>query len=184
MIFLKFYLINNWRENQKNLYVMKIFILLIYQLFHLTSFSLSLRPLLTEVCIDLANWTDLNKVKGTVAQSCPTLCDPIDYTVHGILQARILEWVAVPFSRGSSQPRDWTQVACIAGRFFTSWTTGKPKNPFSRRSSQTRNWTRVSCIAYGFFTNWVIREAPFWTKRLQFSTLWLWLICMLLAHKK
>ena len=57
------------------------------------------------------------------AQSCPTLWDPMDYTVHGVLQARILEWVAVPFSRGSSQPRDWTQVSHIAGRFFTSWAT-------------------------------------------------------------
>ena len=46
------------------------------------------------------------EVKVKVAQSCPTLCDPTDYTVHGILQARILEWVALPFSRGSSQPRD------------------------------------------------------------------------------
>ena len=62
------------------------------------------------------------------AQSCPTLCDPIDYTVYGILQARILEWVAFPFSRGSSPPRDRTQVSCIAGRFFTSWAIGKPKN--------------------------------------------------------
>ena len=43
--------------------------------------------------------------------------------VHGILQARILEWVAVPFSRGSSQHRDWTQVFCVAGRFFISWAT-------------------------------------------------------------
>ena len=43
------------------------------------------------------------------------------WTVHGILQARILEWVASPFSRGSSQPRDRTQVSCIAGRFFTNW---------------------------------------------------------------
>ena len=59
-------------------------------------------------------------VKVKVAQSCPTLSDPMDYTVHGILQAIILEWVAVPFSRGSSQPRDQTQVSCIAGRFFTS----------------------------------------------------------------
>ena len=59
----------------------------------------------------------------TVAQSCPTLCDPMDYTVHGILQARILEWVAFPFSRGSSQPRDWTQVSRIVGGFFTSWAT-------------------------------------------------------------
>ena len=57
-------------------------------------------------------------VKVKVAQSCLTLCDPMNYTVHGILQARILEWVAFPFSRGSSQPRDQTQVSPIAGRFF------------------------------------------------------------------
>ena len=47
----------------------------------------------------------------------------MDYTVHGILQARIVEWVAFPFSKGSSQPRDQTQVSCIAGGFFTSWAT-------------------------------------------------------------
>ena len=58
-----------------------------------------------------------------VAQLCPTLWDPMDYTVHGILQARILEWVAFLFSRGSSQLRDQTQVSCIAGIFFTSWAT-------------------------------------------------------------
>ena len=61
--------------------------------------------------------------KVKVAQSSLTLCDPMDYTVHGILQARILEWVAFPSSRGSSQPRDQTQVSHIAGRFFTSWAT-------------------------------------------------------------
>ena len=55
-----------------------------------------------------------------VAQSCPTLCNTTDYTVHGILQARILEWVAIPFFRGSSQPRDQTQISRIAGGFFTS----------------------------------------------------------------
>ena len=59
-----------------------------------------------------------------VAQSCPTLCDPMDCSlpgssVHGILQARILEWVTMPSSKGSSQPRDRTQVSHIAGRFFT-----------------------------------------------------------------
>ena len=58
-----------------------------------------------------------------VTQLCLTLCDPMDYTVHGTLQARILEWIALPFSRGSSQPRDRTQVSPIAGRFFTSWAT-------------------------------------------------------------
>ena len=64
-----------------------------------------------------------SKVKVNVTQSWLTFCDSTDYTVHGILQARILEWVAFPFSRGSSQPRDQTQVSCIAGRFFTSWAT-------------------------------------------------------------
>ena len=68
----------------------------------------------------------MRKVK--VAQSCPTFCDPMDYSppgfsVHGILQARILEWVAMPFSRESSQPKDWTQVSCIAGGIFTVWVT-------------------------------------------------------------
>ena len=63
----------------------------------------------------------LSKVK--VAELCPTLCEPMDYTVFGILQARILEWVAFPSSRGSSQPRGQTQVSLIAGRFFISWAT-------------------------------------------------------------
>ena len=54
------------------------------------------------------------------SQSCPTLWDPMDYIVRGILQARILEWVAFPFSRESSQPRDRTQVSRIAGEFFTN----------------------------------------------------------------
>ena len=61
------------------------------------------------------------KVKVNVTQSCQTLCDPMDYTVHGILQARILEWVAFPFSSGSSWPRNRTGVSSIAGRFFTNW---------------------------------------------------------------
>ena len=63
-----------------------------------------------------------------VVLSCLTLCDPMDYSppgssVHGILQAGILEWVAIPFSRASSWPRDRTQLSCIAGRFFTIWAT-------------------------------------------------------------
>ena len=52
----------------------------------------------------------------------------MDYTVYGILLARILEWVAIPFSRRSSQPMDWTQVSLIAGRFFTSWATRETQN--------------------------------------------------------
>ena len=63
-----------------------------------------------------------------VAQSWPTLYDPVDYSlpgfsVHGILQARILEWVTISFSRGSSRPRDRTQVSHIGGRRFNLWAT-------------------------------------------------------------
>ena len=59
-------------------------------------------------------------VKVKVVQSCPTLCDPMVYTVHGILQSRILEWVAYPFPSRSFWPRNRTGVSCIAGGFFTS----------------------------------------------------------------
>ena len=70
------------------------------------------------------------KCKVLVTRSCLTLCHPTDYRppgsfVHGILQVRILEWVAMPSSRGSSWPRDRTQISCIAGRFFTIWATRK-----------------------------------------------------------
>ena len=60
-------------------------------------------------------------LKVKVVQSYLTLCDPMDYTVHGILQARILEWVAYPFFSGSSWSRNRTGVSCTAGGFFTSW---------------------------------------------------------------
>ena len=74
-----------------------------------------------------------------VAQLCPTLCNPMDCSlpgssVHGIFQARILEWVAISFSRGSSQSKNQTQVSCIAGRFFTLWATGKV-SPSSKRKA-------------------------------------------------
>ena len=93
-----------------------------------------------------------------VAQSCPTLWDPMDYTVHGILQARILEWVAIPFqgifpTQGLNQdPLDCTWI-----RYHLSH-QGSPNilewvaHPFSSRSSWPRNRTEVSCIASGFFT--------------------------------
>ena len=64
-------------------------------------------------------------VKVEVTQLCLILCDLMDCTVHGILQARILEWVAFPSSKESSQPRDQTQVSHIAGGFFTSWATSE-----------------------------------------------------------
>ena len=72
----------------------------------------------------------LSEWVSEVAQSCPTLCDPMDCnlpgsSLHGILQARVLEWVAISFSRGSSRPRDRTRVSCIPGRCFNLWATGE-----------------------------------------------------------
>ena len=90
--------------------------------------------------------------KESESWSCLTLCLPMDYTVHRTLRVKILEWVAFPFSRGSSQPRDWTQVSCIAGGFFTNWAMREAQvlewvaYPFSTGSSLPRNRTRVSCI--------------------------------------
>ena len=69
------------------------------------------------------------KVEVFVTQLCPILCDPMDplgSSVCGILQARVLEWVAIPFSRGSSQPRDRTRISGIEGRFLPSEPPGKP----------------------------------------------------------
>ena len=93
---------------------------------------------------------------------------PHGHTVHGILQARILESVAFPFSRGSSQSRDKTQISHITGRFFTSSAIREAPGiqewlayPFSRGSSQPRNRTEVSCTAGRIFTDWVISHLHF-----------------------
>ena len=105
----------------------------------------------------------LKETKVKITQSCLTLCNSMDCTVHGILQARILEWVAIPFSKGSSQPRDQTQVSRMTGRFFTSH-QGSPRMlewaaySFSSGSSQPRNWTRISCIAGRLFTSWTTTD--------------------------
>ena len=85
------------------------------------------------------------KVKWSeFAQSCPTLCDPMDcslpgFSVHGIFQARVLEWVAISFSRGSSWPRDWTQVSYIAGRYFTLWATREAHPSYGARRRHSIN---------------------------------------------
>ena len=91
----------------------------------------------TRQCLSLSLSHHLSpfKLYGLVTQLCPTLFDPMDYSlpgssVHGILQARILEWVVMPSSRGSSQPRDQTQVFCITGRLSDS-----PGKPFPSKST-------------------------------------------------
>ena len=71
-----------------------------------------------------------DRSESEIAQLCPALCDPMDCSLPGssnlgIFQARILEWVAISFSRRSSQPRDWTQVSCTVGRCFTIWATSE-----------------------------------------------------------
>ena len=82
----------------------------------------------------------------------------MDYTVHGILQARILEWVAFPtFPTQASTPG---QVSCTADGFFSSWSIRETQEYWRGWPSRSRNWTGVSCIAGGFCINWASREAP------------------------
>ena len=97
-------------------------------------------------CFHIILFPSSLKLGGEVAQSCPTLCDPTDCSLpssssYGIFQARVLEWVAISFSRGSSRPRDRTQVSRIVGRCFTLWAT---------REVSLKLWTPYQ-IAYCFF---------------------------------
>ena len=78
-----------------------------------------------------------------------TLCDSMNYTVHGILQAKILEWLDFPVSRGSSQPRDWTQISHIAGRFFSSWVTRETL----RKHGTMSIYIQMKEATYGILTN-------------------------------
>ena len=120
--------------------------------------------------------TFIKKVKMKVTQVCLTLCDPMGI-VHGLLQARILDWVAFPFSRESSQPRDQTPGLPHCRQILYQLShQGSPRilawlvYPFSSGSSWPKNWTGVSYIASRFFTNWAIREALLWSTQ-NFHTL-------------
>ena len=104
-----------------------------------------------------------------VAQSCQTLCDPINCSppgpIHGILLAGILEWVARPSSRGSSQPKNWTRLPHCRWILYCLNHQGSPRilewvaYPFFKGASRPRNRTRVSCIAGRFFIGWATRGA-------------------------
>ena len=107
------------------------------------------------------------KPQVLVIQSCPILWDPMDCSppgssVHGILQPRILEWVAMPFSRGSSQPRDRTQVSCIAGGFFTVLATKEAhsKHGSCHSDDGLSSTTVTSCLVLGGLLLW--RLATCW----------------------
>ena len=105
-------------------------------------------------------------LKVKVTQLRLTLWDPVDYTVHGILHARTLECIAFPICRGSSQPRDRTQVSHIAGGFFTSWITREAQEywsgwpiPSPAALPDPGIKPGFSCTAGRFFTSWAVREA-------------------------
>ena len=106
-----------------------------------------------------SQWRHKIRKKVKVAQSCPTLCDPLDYTFHVILQARILEWVAFPFSKGSSQPRMEPRSPALQVDSLPAEPQGKPKNTGESSLSllqgifPTQESTGVPCIAGRFFTN-------------------------------
>ena len=96
----------------------------------------------------------VGQLVNLVTQSCPTLCNPMDYTVHGILQARILEWVVFPFSRVSNPGLPHCrqilyQLSHQGSSRILEWVA----YPFSSGSSQPRNQTEASCVAGRFFTN-------------------------------
>ena len=110
------------------------------------------------------------KVKVLVTQSCLTLCESMDCSlpgssVHGILQARLLEWVAILFSRGSSWPKDWMRVSRIAGRFFSVWATKpKPGLPFSPFCNTVFVWGHLwewNGIQLLFLVGWQLQIRAF-----------------------
>ena len=113
-----------------------------------------------------------------ILQLCPTLCDPLDCSplgssVHGILQARILEWVAISFSRGSSQPRDQTLVSWIAGRFFTIWTT--------REALRVVQWLSIHLPVQGTQVQFLVWKDPTYhvtTKPVHHNS-WAWALKLL-----
>ena len=110
-----------------------------------------------------------------VAQSCPTLCDPMNCSppgssIHGIFQARILEWVTISFSRRSSWPRDWTEVSRIVGRCFTVWATREvnPKHlanpPGNYDQSQQGVRLRLTEVKWLTITRLIHGRARIWNQ--------------------
>ena len=126
--------------------------------------------------MDFSNlwWSTILQVllpsKTLVAQSCLTLCYPMDcsppgFSVHGILQAKILERVAILFSRGFSSPRDQTLVSCIAGIFFTIWTTREAQDTILK--AHKIGYNKVECAWVLSLFNHVWLFATLWTVALQ-----------------
>ena len=127
---------SNWRQKEKGVAEDEM-----VRYYHWLSWHVVIVKFLSHIEHFVTPWTAAGQTSSPslapeselkVTQSCSILCDPMDYTVHEILQARILEWVAFSFSRGSSQPRNWTQVFLSAGEFFTRWVTREAQEFWSR----------------------------------------------------
>ena len=117
-----------------------------------------------EVSLHRCDWLDrfffhsqetrfVSQYSSEVTLSCPTLCNPMDwslpgFSIHGIFQARVLEWVAISFSRKSSQPRDWTQVSRIVSRRFTVWATREVLTVLKLDLSP-QTWPQSSNLTFG-----------------------------------
>ena len=126
-------------ENWQVRHALGVYLSVLWKIVYICQYSEKSDPFLGKYLVirNISFWYTLEKnklllavyiMKVLVAQLCPVLRYPMDCSlpgssVHGIVQARILEWVAIPFSRGSSWSRDWTWIPCIAGRFFTIWAT-------------------------------------------------------------
>ena len=109
--------VNHCKPQENHFLALYIQYVLVYKIIFITLFPETLT--LASWCF----WDAMMKMKAKVkaTQSCPVICNPMDFTVHRIFQVRILEWVTFPFSWGSSELRDQTQASHMAGRFFTSW---------------------------------------------------------------
>ena len=107
----------------------------------------------------LENPMNSMKSESEVAQSCPTLFDPMDCSllgcsVHGNFQAIILEWIAISFSRGSSLPKDWTQVSHIVDRCLTVWATRKVHEHYERQKDKTLKDELPRLLGAQYATYW------------------------------
>ena len=164
-VFLFFLCIQTLWSEYKSLirYIFCKYLLLLYGLFFYFinhAFFLYQTQLYTSVTVSAVQQSkSAIHIRALVAQLCPTLCDPMDCntpysSVHVILQAKLLEWVSMPFSRGLSQPRDRTQVSCTASGFFTIWPPGKPAYVLFWGSpphlGHHRAWVRVPCAIQWF----------------------------------
>ena len=131
---------NSWRKSGKCLHILSNHIWVQFLFFPQTFVELIQKGQLGYTIMEYKHtlFSSMSEWVSEVAQLCPTLYDPMSYSlpgssVHGIFQARILEWVAISFSRGSCRPRDPTQISHIAGRLFTIWATRESRFLFQHR---------------------------------------------------